>query len=146
MSQAPLCSPRLPLLLPHMIALWPGHRVLKRESICLSAGNATSVLVGGCKYNIISRSLCLLPEIIHIYTYKNKRRCSAGGGGHCLAAPWPLEIPTVARKIDFHLLEVTAESLCNPSWQCQQPSSLPHGEEQSTGPNLQLIKIVRTSF
>lgn len=79
----------LPLPLPHVITLWPGHRVLKRDSICLSEGNVASVLVGGCKYNIISRSLWLLLEIIPTYV-QEQAPLSAGGGviALLLHGPW----------------------------------------------------------
>lgn len=62
---------------------------------------------------------------MHIY-----RQEPAGVGSDCLAAPWSLEIP---RKINFYPFKVTAESLCNPSLLCWQPSSPPCGKEQSTG-------------
>lgn len=89
----------------------------------------TSVLVGGCKYNIISRSLWLLPEIIHIYICAGTSAAVSRSGSHCLTAPWLLEISIVARKINFHSLKVTTEPLCKPFFLCGEPSSLPHREK-----------------
>lgn len=119
----------LPLLLPHMITLWPGHRVLRETVFVFQKETLTSVLVGGCKYNIISRSLWLRPEIMHIYICAGTSTVVSRRGSHCLISPWLLEISIVARKINFHPLKVTTEPLCNPSLLCGQPSSLPRGEK-----------------
>lgn len=93
-SQAPLCSLGVLLLLPHMITFWPGHRVLLRDSICLAGGKVTSVLAGGCKYNIMSRSLWLLQEIICIYVHEPAPLSAGVGGYHRLTAPGPWRSPS----------------------------------------------------
>lgn len=61
---------------------------------------------------------------MHIY-----RQESAGVGSDCLAAPWSLEIPSVARKINFHPFKVTLSRCVTPP--CCAGSPVPCHVEKS---------------